>query len=180
MADVNTPRVWIGCLECYNNGRLVGRWYDASEAGDITTSQLHGRTVAPETHEELRCMDLDGDWPIRREMDPITAARWGEIYEEVGDTQWPALCAWVRSGSYTAEGHSDFPVVSDFEEHYAGEWDSFDEYARDLAESTDLLKGVPDEIQRYFDWESWIRDLEYDYSVERAPDGGGVFIFRVS
>lgn len=27
-----TPRVWLGCLSCYANGRLVGDWYDAIEA----------------------------------------------------------------------------------------------------------------------------------------------------
>ena len=28
------PRVWIGCLACYNEGNLVGDWFDADVADD--------------------------------------------------------------------------------------------------------------------------------------------------
>ena len=51
MTDANAPRVWIGCLECGNAGSLVGDWYDATEAGDITiriTSTAQTTTVAVE------------------------------------------------------------------------------------------------------------------------------------
>lgn len=40
-----TPRVWIGCLACYNTGRLVGDWHDAIGAADVTTTDVHGRAV---------------------------------------------------------------------------------------------------------------------------------------
>lgn len=167
------PSAWLGCEACCGTGRLVGHWYPVTEIGDVTMEDLHDH---PTDHDEAVCMDTDG-LPTTGEPSQETAARWGEIYEEVGPEQWPALCAWVRSGSYVAEGDTDYPVIGDFEERYAGEWDSFDEYARDLAESTDMLKGVPNEIQQYFDWEAWSRDLAYDYSVEDAPDGG-VYVFR--
>ena len=32
---VDEPRVWIGCLACYNEGRLRGDWFSAAEAADI-------------------------------------------------------------------------------------------------------------------------------------------------
>lgn len=31
-----TPRAWIGCLACYNEGRLVGDWFDAVTADEVT------------------------------------------------------------------------------------------------------------------------------------------------
>ncbi|WP_397333683.1 antirestriction protein ArdA [Ornithinimicrobium sp. INDO-MA30-4] len=31
-----TPRAWIGCLACYNNARLVGEWFDAETADEVT------------------------------------------------------------------------------------------------------------------------------------------------
>lgn len=174
--EANAPRVWIGCLECYNNGRLVGDWYPATEAGTVTTSQLHGRAIPPEAHEELWCLDVEG-LPESREMDPMEAQRWGEIYEEVGPGSWPALCAWVRSGAYAAEGNTDYPVVSDFEERYCGEWPSFLDYATDYIDDTGMLRDVPDEIARFFDTRAFADELEVDYSVERSA-GGGVYIFR--
>lgn len=184
-ATTNEPRAWIGSLAAYNGShdgvpRLIGDWYPATEASSVTVADLHAGTTVPFTDDdELWVLDLDGDWPVRREMDPAEAARWGEIYEEVGDAQWPALCAWVRSGSYVAEGSTDFPCVGDFEEAYCGNWDSFRDYAFQLAEDIDLFDGLDSEhtAVRYFDWDSWIRDLAFDFSVERDGNGG-VYIFR--
>ncbi|KJR05984.1 antirestriction protein [Gordonia sihwensis] len=183
MTAPDRPRAWIGSLAAYNGAhdgvpRLIGDWYDATDAADVTVADLHAGTVVPFTDDdELYVLDLDGEWPVHREMDPTEAQRWGEIYEEVGPNTWPALCAWVRSGAYIAEGDTDFPILSDFEERYAGEWSTFREYAEQLADDIGLLTDVPESLQRYFDWESWTRDLRFDYSVEDAPDGG-VFIFR--
>ena len=37
----NTPRVWIGCLHCYNSGGLVGEWFDAVDAEEVTLTHVH-------------------------------------------------------------------------------------------------------------------------------------------
>ena len=184
IATTNEPRCWIGSLAAYNGShdgvpRLIGDWYPATEAADVTVADLHAGTNVPFTDDdELYVLDLDGDWPVRREMDPAEAARWGEIYEEVGDAQWPALCAWVRSGSYVAEGDTDYPVISDFEDRYCGSgWDSFQDYAEGLAEDIGLLSEVPESLQSYFDMQSWARDLAFDYVTERDTDGT-LHIFR--
>lgn len=173
------PRAWVGCESCYSAGRLVGVWVDAIDTGEITAAAIHaGSGVDPvaEGCEEFVCMDTDG-LPTSGEPSLAEAARWGEIYEEVGGEQWPALCAWVRGGSYTAEGRTDFPIVSDFEEAYAGHWPSFQAYAEELADGIGLLTDVPESLRPYFDMAKWARDLAYDYNVERAEDGG-VFVFR--
>ena len=39
-AVVTEPRVWIGCLACYNSGQLVGHWYPATEAGDVDLDSI--------------------------------------------------------------------------------------------------------------------------------------------
>ncbi|GAA4746294.1 antirestriction protein ArdA [Gordonia alkaliphila] len=177
--ETSPPRVWVGCESCYAAGRLVGFWVNAVDAADVTAEAIHAESDVDwrvEGCEEFTCMDTDG-LPTNGEPSLSEAARWGEIYQEVGAEQWLALCAWVRSGAYAAEGDSDFPVLSDFEERYAGEWESFRDFAFQFAEDTGLLQGVPEEVERYFHWDSWIRDLEVDYSVERAP-GNGVYIFR--
>lgn len=172
---VDEPRVWIGCLACYNEGRLRGDWYDCAEAADVTPRQIHGGR--PTSHEELWVFDHD-NIPVDGEFAPMDATGWAEVYDEVGETQWPAICAWVRSGSYTAQGDTDLPVVSDFEEAFTGEWDSFRAFAFQLADDIDLFDGLAEDhvAVRYFGWDSWIRDLETDYVVERAP-GGGVYVF---
>ena len=31
-----TPRVFIACLRCYNDGALIGHWFDAIDADEVT------------------------------------------------------------------------------------------------------------------------------------------------
>lgn len=166
-----TPRVWIGCLACYNEGRLVGDWHDALGADEVTSADVHGRASS---HDELWCFDIE-NIPVRREMSLHEAAEWGRVFDEIDDHLRAALFAWVASCDYVSEGTGDLPVVSDFEERYCGHWDGFDDYARQLADDIELMRDVPEEIATYFDWESWTRDLAFDYSVVDADTGIHVF-----
>ena len=173
-----TPRAWIGCLHHYNSGYLVGHWFDAATANEVTLADVHeGSGLDCAECEELWVFDHE-NIPVRGELDPLAAAAWGRVYTEVGPEHWPALYAWVESGDYIAEGTGDLPIISDFVERYCGAWESFREYARELADSIGLLADVPEEIARYFDWQAWTRDLAMDYSVHDNPVGG-VFVFRV-
>ena len=176
-ATDTTPRAWIGCLACYNDGRLVGDWFDAATADEVTTYDIHGAHSRADSHDELWCFDHE-NIPVRGELDPLAAADWGRVYTEVGPEHWPALCAWVESGDYVAEGTGDLPSISDFEGRYCGAWESFREYAEQLADDIGLLADVPEEIARYFDWQAWTRDLAMDYATHDDPEGG-VFVFRV-
>lgn len=172
-----TGQVWIGCLHCYNSGALVGDWYEAIEADTVTLAEVHrgsGRGYA--MCEELWCLDHE-HLPVSGEMSPLDAAAWARKLEEVDEHLRAALCAWVRSGAYIAEGTGNLPCIGDFEERYCGEWDSFDEYAQQLGEDIGLLDGATEVVARYFNWESWSRDLAFDYTVQDAP-GGGVFVFQ--
>lgn len=171
-------KVWIGCLACcYNNGQLVGEWFDAIDADDVTLVDVHrGSGGSREGCEELWCFDGD-DMPVHREMSPSEAAEWGRAVEEVDEHLRPALLAWVRSGDYVAESTGDLPSIPDFEERYVGHWADFDEYAHQFAEDIGLLADVPEEVARYFDWAAWTRDLALDHTTEADADGG-VHVFR--
>ena len=144
-------------------------WFDAATADEVTLADV-------DLHDELWVFDHE-NIPVRGELDPLAAAAWGRCLAEVDDSLRPALCAWVESGDYVAEGTGDLPSISDFEERYQGHWDTFAEYAEQLADNIGLLAGVPEEIARYFDWRAWSRDLAFDYSTYDDPEGG-VFVFR--
>ena len=167
------PSVWIGCLACYNEGILNGRWFPAEDADEATPDDLHQN---PTHHDELWVFDHEG-FPVGTgEMSPTTAVQWGELFDEVGEVQWSALLAWVETGYYIAAG-DNLPSASDFEERYCGCWESFADYATQLAEDIGLIDGWPEEAQRYFNWAAWIHDLKFDYTVADAVDSG-VFVFR--
>ena len=171
------PRIWVGCLAHYNAGRLVGGGFDAINGDEITLADVHrGQARLSPDCEELWCLDHE-NIPVRGEMGPMDAARWAHVLNEVPDHMRRALCAWVASGDYVAQGDSDLPSISDFDERFAGEWESFDEYAHDYADSVGLLTEAPEELARYFHWKSWISDLSFDYTVVDAPNGG-VYVFR--
>lgn len=170
-----TPRVWIGCLACYNAGRLIGEWFPAVDAGDVTTYDVHGAHSRADSHDELWVMDHEY-LPITGECSPAEAAAWAELLDSVDEWQRDAFRAWVTAGDYSHDGDG-LPSVSDFEDAYCGEWDTFQQYAEELAEDTGLLAGVPDEFVGYFDWQAWARDLAYDYNTADAPSHG-VYVFR--
>ena len=175
--DTRTPKAWIGCLACYNEGRLVGEWFEAITADEVTPEDLHGDSTVAEAHDELWVMDHE-NIPVSGEMSPAEAAAWGRVFAEIDEYHRAAVFAWVQSGDYIAEGTGDLPSIPDFEERYCGQWSDFDEYARNLADESGLLDGIPEEIERYFDWDSWIRDLHFDYTECDDPEGG-VFVFRI-
>jgi antirestriction protein len=174
-ADI-TPRVWIGSLRKYNEGYLVGHWFDALGADEVTPSDVfRGSGFTPTNDEELWVFDHE-NIPVPGEMSPHDAAQWGRVFDECEEHLRDALHAWVASGDYIAEGTSDLPVLSDFQDRYCGCWESFDDYARELADDTGMFSGIPEEIARHFDWASWTRELAWDYTTCEAD--GGVHIFR--
>lgn len=166
------PRVWIGCLACYNAGRLTGDWFEAATADEVTVERVHGR---PTSHEELWCFDHEG-LPVTSELSPQHAARLIGRINEVDEHLRDAFRAWVHDGNH-AEDAFGLPIIGDFQDRYAGQWESFATYAHELGRELGVLDGVPEEVERYFDWEAWTKDLALDYTVLDAPDGG-VYVIR--
>ena len=158
------PRVWIGCLACYNEGELVGHWYDAVDADRVMPEDLHG---VPTDHEEMWCLDHE-NMP-GGEMDPMTAARWGALIE-AEHPQWRgAFLAWLDDQGI--EDPADAPTADGFSEILMGEWGSFTDFAESIVADTGLLDGVPTEVSTYFDIEAFARDLAFDYVVLDSPHG---------
>lgn len=193
MSDDNTFRVWIGCLACYNGGGVVGQWYDADEAGEVTSTQVHkadrrrghaeGDTFYvsgdPNPHEELWCFDIENaPQGHRGEMSPMEAQRLADILEAIDEDKRDAFAAWcANTGADFSEDN-----VSDFEDHFHGRHDSFrdyaDEWAGEMLDSAKEQLGIDDDhpLIRLFDFDAYASELESDYFTEDAPDGG-VFIF---
>ena len=60
------PAAWIGCLSCYNNGQLRGRWITAQEAADeITADNItygnQAESAPTVTYTTHRCRKCGGD-----------------------------------------------------------------------------------------------------------------------
>lgn len=172
--DFEGPKAWVGCLHCYGNGDLVGEWFDACEAADVTPAVLHLEHPQEEGCEELWVLDTDGI-PVSEEMSPLEAANWGNLLNSVDEYLQPSFHAWIASGAASL-GDDGLPSTEAFEDAFVGVYGDFREYSDHLADET-LLYDSNDELRRYFDYEAFARDLAMDYIVEPLPDGN-VAVFR--
>ena len=164
MSDILTPKVYVACLGCYNEGRLHGKWMDADELED-EWSNRKGRVYYPMTrckkphHEEWAIHDYDGV-PNKGEHPDIpyliTIMR---CIEEHGE----AFFEWFNLDPHNKSHHDDLSEA--FEEAYAGHWDSKEQFAEEFAESMGYID--PDStnpLWRYIDFEwFWNADLRYSH-----------------
>lgn len=70
-------------------------------------------------------------------------------------------------------------LLSDFEEHYQGAYDSLEDYAHDWLENTSGLVGVPKHLENYIDFESYGRDMELGgeiFTIHRGYKSLHVFL----
>jgi antirestriction protein len=155
------PRAWFGCLASYNEGRLVGKWFDLEGAdGDdiramiaaVVTEpggewfmadsenlpRLFGENPSPETLaeyvEEVERADLDG----------IPACVYREVCEDVGQI--------VDPDSIRIYGGGDVRDASDVALAVC-------EAIGDLSSMVGDGSPIPEELERYFDWDAYGRDL---------------------
>lgn len=172
------PRVWVGCVACYAAGRLVGEWNDAIHADEVSCDDLHranGLTVIDEVHKETWVYDHE-NLPMTGECSPADAARLGRRIAEADEWLREAFIAWIGTGNII-EDADHLPDLESFIETYAGHWPSFRDFAEQQVDDLGILDGVPELVQRYFDYDEWASDLTYEYDHADALDGG-VFVFR--
>ena len=171
MATMDDMRVWVGCLACYNDGRLVGEWVDAVDAADHVPCERAG-------HEEWWCFDTEG-LPGLGECSPSEAAQYaGAVTGCVEGTDAPYAAVFAYLDNFHG-GPADTSALDSFEDAWCGEWDSEEDWAADLAESCGYVEGLGDgPLAHYIDWSRWAHDLFLgDYWSSLSPNGG-VFVFR--
>jgi antirestriction protein len=188
-----TPRVWVGCLACYNAGRLTGAWFDALDAPQempefnqaiagtlVRPDHSHARTCA-DIHEELWVFDHEGfAGLLTGECSPCEAAQLAELITELTTDGYPV----AAFAAYRDNVGADYATVDDFRDAYCGEYDTEADYAELLADDLGALSTATTGQQwplSCIDWHQAWPELHYggdNYSTA-APDGG-VYIFRAA
>lgn len=179
------PRVWVGCLACYTAGRLVGVWLDGDEADDRNAFEAgvaYSRTIGTAgdhslDHEELWIMDHEGfGGLLKGECSPSEAQKVAEAIERIQDAGWP-IEAVAAYREYVGPEHFDLDDLSEFEESYAGEWESGTDFAYYLATEMDYLD-LASWPNTCIDWERAAEELFMgDFWSAKAP-GGRIYVFR--
>ena len=162
--QTDTPKAWVGCLGCYNEGRLTGKWLEASECDDLITAGLaivqvpasdYGTApVCPKCGaDEFWVFDHENFLGlIKGECSTGEAFEAGEKLEEVKEYERDIVKAWLGNGN-------DFDLDL-MHECFAGKYASFTELAEELVPAIGLLDDIPEDVQRYFDYERYGRDLD--------------------
>lgn len=137
MENDETFRVWVACLACYNEGRLVGEWFDAIDAPQTMEDWVERMpSTAPVGehsahvrygHEELWCLDIDNS-PVDGEMSPMDAAHYAGLIENLS-IPLAALTAWL---SYQHEELTEESIETATERYWTDDADTFDDSIRDL------------------------------------------------
>ena len=85
------------------------------------------------------------------------AEQLAELHDADDLTRLIALADWL--GNTTSL--EDLKTYDD--DNYAGQWDSFQDYAENYADDVGLLAGMGETLRHYFDYEAFSRDLAHDY-----------------
>lgn len=158
LEDLDTPRVFVDCVDCRREGIVTGRWVNINDTEGIKPVDI----CLIREHESLEVSDVDWELYIA----PMTveeASQWGKAYDkakEVGKED--AFQAWVNEC-----GIDDPKEALEFESRYCGEYDSWEDFASEYAYQSDGF----DVLTRYFDYESFARDLKLNCEVEKTADG---------
>jgi len=172
------PAAWIGCLSCYNNGTLRGKWITAQQAADELTGDDEpsyggqAETVTIDDYTAPRCRKCGGDefdvfdtehLPTRMNLlDFYKYAEQLAALDEAGTLeQITALAGFLGTTNLD-------DLIEYNDNHYCGQWETFQDYAEQYAEDTGDLAAIPEYLQTYFDHEKYARDLAYSYLYDDA------------
>lgn len=144
------PRIYVACLAAYNNGRLHGRWIEATSPDEIRAEVRAMLAASPEPDAE--------EWAIH-DYEGFEGASLSEYasFETVCDlaeflTEHGALAARIyqHCGNDLEQARAAF-------EDYAGAYRSAADFAEEL--HTELGTEIPESLVYYIDWQALARDM---------------------
>lgn len=156
------PKIYVGTYAKYNSGNNpIGKDYwvtvtDYSDYGDFVEAckELHSDEKDP----EFMIQDFEGfprAWYSESGLPDEETFNNILEYAELDDDEREAFAVFLERG----DGQS----FDDFREAYVGEFKSAEDFAYDMVENIGW-EGVGDEnLETYFDYDSFGRDLMYDF-----------------
>ena len=165
------PRVYIACLASYNNGILHGEWIelDGTEELDERIQEILLASPMPDAeewaaHDNEYCGNLT-EYPGLETLQSITDA-----YQECESRHidWEAFIAFC---GYLGEDLNQGQITR-FEEAFAGQNRSLEDWCENLLEETGQLESIPDNLRSYFNFQAYAEDLEVTdvFTVEQGHD----------
>lgn len=170
------PNVRVECPDCEGEGesdRVVMKHANGCE----TTSRMlcatcEGARTVPSAEEYAihDYDDLPSSWGEHPDLDKLAA--YCEAAAELSEEEREAFDAWI-------DNEGDTPGDLDaFREVYQGCHSTLTDWAESWHDDVGTLAEVPDEIARYFDFESWARDCKLGGDIWTHEGSHGVHVFN--
>lgn len=174
------PAAWIGCLACYNNGQLRGKWITAQQAADemneIGTITYAGRGEPahyPNTNTAyVACVQCGGDeWDVfdtEHLPHKMTAAEFYRNAETLAELDDAGDLEKITAlAGFLGMEKLDELIAYDAN-NYVGQWNTFQDYAEQYLDDVGDLAAIPEHLAYYFDYEKYARDLAHSFLYDDA------------
>jgi len=158
-ADDTTPAAWIGCLACYNAGRLVGEWHKRADALEEFTPPDDCAAVG---HEEFWVMEHENMGSIL-ECSPLEAYQIARALEELYKTADDVGVPHGIAAQYVTDSNAPRDAWPSIENVVT--FESFEDYAAEMLEAS-LPHGFELPAWLQINYEDTGRELlEYDHTI---------------
>jgi len=157
--DLTEASVYVGTYLKYNEGSIFGKWLKLSDYSDrqefyTACRELHKDEEDPEfmfqDYENIP-NGLISECSISDNIFEIL-----EAFENMDENQKEPFLTWCNNDHYNLADEDIDDLINSFESDYIGQYDSEEDFARELVEERNDLT---DFAKQYFDYEAYANDL---------------------
>jgi antirestriction protein len=167
--------IYLTNLGKYNEGELIGEWVELPVSQE-ELQKVFERIGINEEYEEYFITDYECDFYEVGEYESLdTLNEIAERIEELGKEESEVVKVLMSELGYTLNEAID--KVSSGDYRIYSDCDDMTDIAYQVVEECGYLNNVPDNVARYFDYESFGRDLGIEGTYIFTDDNNAIEIF---
>lgn len=167
--------IYLTNLGKYNEGELIGEWVELPVSQE-ELQKVFERIGINEEYEEYFITDYECDFYEVGEYESLdTLNEIAERIEELGEEESEAVKVLMSELGYTLNEAIDKVNSGDYRIY--SDCDDMTDIAYQVVEECGYLNNVPDNVARYFDYESFGRDLDIEGTYIFTDDNNAIEIF---
>lgn len=167
--------IYLTNLGKYNEGELIGEWVELPVSQE-ELQKVFERIGINEEYEEYFITDYECDFYEVGEYESLdTLNEIAERIEELGEEESEVVKVLMSELGYTLNEAIDKVNGGDYRIY--SDCDDMTDIAYQVVEECGYLNNVPDNVARYFDYESFGRDLGIEGTYIFTDDNNAIEIF---
>lgn len=167
--------IYLTNLGKYNEGELIGEWVELPVSQE-ELQKVFERIGINEEYEEYFITDYERDFYEVGEYESLdTLNEIAERIEELGEEESEVVKVLMSELGYTLNEAIDKVNSGDYRIY--SDCDDMTDIAYQVVEECGYLNNVPDNVARYFDYESFGRDLGIEGTYIFTDDNNAIEIF---